>query len=197
MNKNNVVNNLAEAVTLDSWAGSSSMKDAQDLIDALVAKDSDGSIASAVETALAASPATLAAAVATNLELPTFGIIDEVVDLTGNAALYKAISEDVPAGAVILSVQANIDATVTGGSTTVKIGIGLNASDPDKYGLSGNLAQNTKINTTPALARLSADTTLDVCACATNGAAGDTNITAGKVHVKIVYQLFADLADTA
>ena len=123
-------------------------------------------------------------------------VIEEVVSLAENDAKYKAMTTPIPAGAVILSVQANIEATVTGGSTTVKIGLGPNGGDVDAYGLSGDLVKNTKINTIPAWAVLATETAIDVNGVVTNGSAlGDTNITAGSVRVRVVYLQLVSLAN--
>lgn len=120
-------------------------------------------------------------------------IIDQTVSFAGNAALYKAMTTPIPAGAVILSVQANVQAALTGGSTTVKVGLGPNASDPDKYGKTSDLTQNQKIDTVPAWTVLSAQEAIDVCACATDGSAGDTALTVGSVRVRIVYLALTSL----
>lgn len=123
--------------------------------------------------------------------------IEEVVDLTGNAAKYKSLTTAIPAGSSVLAVQANIEAAVTGGGTTVKVGIGLNGSATNKYGVIAALTKNTKLNTiNPALPVLAGNETIDVCGVTTAGnALGDTNITAGKVRVRVVYLALTSLAD--
>lgn len=124
-------------------------------------------------------------------------ILEETISFAGNVALYKAMTATLPAGAVILSAQANIESALTGGGTTVKVGLGLNASDPDKYGLSTVLTKNAKITTVPAHAVLAGATRLDLCSCATAGGAGDTALTVGSVRVRIVFSALFDLADAA
>lgn len=124
-------------------------------------------------------------------------ILEETISFVANAALYKAMTTPVPAGAVILSAQANVQTALTGGSTTVKVGLGLNASDPDKYGLSSALTKNAKISTIPDWAVLAAPEAIDVCSCASNGAAGDTALTVGSVRVRVVYLAVADLVNAA
>jgi hypothetical protein len=119
----------------------------------------------------------------------SFLVVDEVVDLTGNAALFKAMATAIPAGAIIEEVVQAITVLVVGGGTTVKTGIGLNGSDPDAYGLAGALTKNTKkAGRVEPPAPLAAATTLEVCGCTTAGALGDTNLTAGKVRVRVTYR---------
>lgn len=122
-------------------------------------------------------------------------ILEETISFVDNAALYKAMTATIPAGSVILAVQANIESALTGGGTTVKVGVGLNASDPDKYGLSSALTKNAKISTIPAHAVLAGATQLDVCACATAGGSGDTALTVGSVRVRVVFASVFNLAD--
>lgn len=114
--------------------------------------------------------------------------IDETVDLTDAGAKYVSMTNAVPTGAVIVSVQANIETLAVAGGTTVKIGIGANAGDVDAYGKTTALTKNLKINTIPDWAVLAADTTLDVCGIVTDGSAlGNTNLSAGSVRVVIRY----------
>jgi len=111
-------------------------------------------------------------------------------------SLHTDLTENVPAGAVILSVQANIETAVTGGSTTTKIGIGEEA-DPDKYGLSADLAKNTKIDTIPDWAVVADAEDIKVNACADAGTDGDTKLTVGTVRVRIIYAVPVSLDDAA
>jgi len=125
-------------------------------------------------------------------------VMEEDVDLTDAGAKYVAMSNALPSGAVILSVQANIETLVEAGGTTVKVGIGVQDGDMDEYGLSGDLLQNTKIDTIPDWAVLAAEKTLHVCGCTTDGSAlGDTNLSAGLVRVRIVYLALNSLDDAA
>lgn len=114
-------------------------------------------------------------------------VIEETISFAGNAALYKAMTTPIPAGSVIVAVQANIQAALTGGGTTVKLGLGPNASDPDKYGKTSALTKNLKIDTMPTWAQLASNEAIDLCACATAGGAGDTALTVGSVRVRIAY----------
>ena len=115
------------------------------------------------------------------------------------SATLNAISTtllSVPANHVILAVNTNIDAALTGGSTTAKVGIGVAASDPDLYGLSADLNKNTKTNVSPTFAMLAAQADLSINACATGGALGDTALTVGKVRVRVVTLSFPALPNT-
>lgn len=119
----------------------------------------------------------------------SFLIVDEVVDLTGNAALFKAMVAQIPAGAIIEEVVHAITELVVGGGTTVKTGIGLNGSAPSAYGLAGALTVNTKkAGRVEPPAPLAVATNLEVCGCTVAGALGDTNLTAGKVRVRVTYR---------
>jgi hypothetical protein len=121
-------------------------------------------------------------------------VLDEVVDLTSAGAKFVAMTTAVPSGAVILGVESNIDAAITAGGTSVKVGIGLNAGDVDKYGLSDDLSQNTKTNLIPDWTVLSSSEQIDVCAVVTDGSAlGDTNFSAGMVRVRVYFLALAGL----
>lgn len=144
-----------------------------------------GSAASAVALALGATAA----------EGARIKIIDETVSFVDNTALYKAMTTPIPAGAVILCVQANVQSALTGGGTTVKVGLGPNSSDPDKYGKTSALTKNAKINTVPDWAVLGSQEAIDICACASDGSAGDTALTVGSVRVRIVYLDVANLVN--
>lgn len=103
----------------------------------------------------------------------------------------------VPAGAVILAVQANVETALTGGGTTVTFALGT-TGDPDKYGYPGSdtLAQNAKIDTIPDWAVLSSAEAIVLTGAATGGTAdGDTALTVGSVRVRIVYEALNSLDD--
>lgn len=120
-------------------------------------------------------------------------VIDETVPLSG---LAVDLTEDVPAGAVILAVQGNIEVLAVAGGTTVKVGIGV-AADPDKYGKTSALTKNLKVDTIPAHAVLASLEDLQIFACATAGGAGDTGFSAGSFRVRIVYVALNSLDDAA
>lgn len=123
-------------------------------------------------------------------------VIDEVVDLTAAGAKFVALTNTIPAKSVILAVSANVEELAVAGGTSVKIGIGPNGTDPDKYGFTGALTKNTKLSTILADVVLSSAEQIDVCAVTTAGSAlGDSNFTAGKVRVRIAYKKLIDLAD--
>lgn len=125
-------------------------------------------------------------------------VIDETISLASLGAKFVALTTAIPSGAVIVSAQLNVEALVVAGGTTVKVALGINDGDVDKYGITTNLTKNQKINTIPDWAVLSAEEQIDVCAVVTNGSAlGDTNVSAGSVRVRIVYLQLASLTNAA
>jgi len=133
------------------------------------------------------------------------GDVIERIGLTATEGMELVVYEDtvspaavetnlinVPANALIVSVQANCEAALTGGGTTVTWSIGT-AADPDKYGTAGDgagdtLAQNGKLNFMPAWTFLTASEQMVLTGCATGGAAdGDTALTVGSVRVRVIY----------
>jgi len=162
---------------------------------ALVADASNGHTLTA-GAAAAAVALRFGAAASEGLEVK---VIDETVVLTN--AVETDLTETVPAGAVVLSVQANLETAVTGDGTgddgLTKVGIGLTA-DPDKYGKTSALTQNAKIDTIPDWAVLAAEETVTVKACDDNGDAVTEKFTAdGEVRVRIVYAACNSLADAS
>lgn len=124
-------------------------------------------------------------------------IVEETISFAANAALFKELAYLFPANAVIVSAQANIEAALTGGGTTAKVGLGTEA-DPDAYGKTSALTKNAKIDTQPdAAAGFAAPTALRLSSCAADGSAGDTALTVGSVRVRIVYRALVSLADAA
>jgi len=114
--------------------------------------------------------------------------LEETVDLTAAGAKFVAMAAAIPAGAVIIGAQANIQTAVTAGGTTVKVALGLHGVDVDLYGKSTGLTKNLKIDTVPDWAVLGTATTIDVCGVTTSGAAlGSANLSAGTVRVRIMY----------
>lgn len=116
-----------------------------------------------------------------------------------------------PANSVVDSVQANAEAALTGGGTTVTYGIGI-TGDVDKFGTvyaagaqSNSLAKNSKINMIgdpgpnagAGLHGMNAATVAVklIGAAAGGTAAGDTALTVGSVKVRIVYRVIASIAD--
>ncbi len=121
---------------------------------------------------------------------------EEVVALAAAGAKFVAMTNAIPAGAVILSAQLNLDSLVVASGTSVKVGLGDHAGVCNTYGNTADLVKNHKSNLLPAYAVLAGATTLDVCACATDATGlGDGNFTAGNVRVRIVYLKAASLPD--
>jgi hypothetical protein len=144
-------------------------------------------------TAGAATAAASLTLGATSTEGLQFMVIDEDVVLAG-AVAAKDLTQDVPTGAVILAVQANLDTAITA-TTAVKVGVGV-AADPDKYGKTSALTQNAKIDTIFATwTVLSGAEDVQVYACDTAGAAAGT-LNAGTVRVRIVYLACNSLDNT-
>jgi len=106
------------------------------------------------------------------------------------------LEQDFPAGAVVLSVRANIHTLVVAGSTSVKIGIGI-TTDEDKYGKTTGLTKNLKITTIPDWAVLAAAEDVQVQVCDTSGDEGDTAASAGIVTVELIWAELANLANQA
>ncbi len=121
-------------------------------------------------------------------------VVDETV--SGLAAISTDLTADIPSGAYLLSVQANIETLVVAGGTSVKVGIGP-TSDPDKYGITSAFTKNLKIDTIPPHAVLSGAEDVQINMCATGGAIGDTAASAGAVRIRIVYALPNSLIDAA
>lgn len=114
-------------------------------------------------------------------------VIDETVSGFTGAKTFD-LTEDIPAGAVILSVQANIETTVVAGGTSVKVSVGVAGGDVDKYGKTADFSQNAKIDTLPDWAVLASAEDVEIGIVVTDGTTlGDTNASAGAVRVRIVY----------
>lgn len=126
--------------------------------------------------------------------------MEETVDLTDAGAKFVAMTNPIPDGAIIRVAQANLEVAVTGATANdlAKVGIGINGSDPDQYGLSAALTLNNKIDTyVTTLAALSGATTLEVCACTTGGALSADNFATGSVRVVVIYDVLNSLDNAA
>jgi len=128
-------------------------------------------------------------------------VIDETVELTN--AVETDLTSTLPAGAVVLCAQVNLEAAITGDGTgddgLVKIGLGITA-DPDQYGKTADLAQNTKIDTIPDWAVIAAEETVTIKGCDAAGAAVTEKFTGGTgqdVRVRIVYIVPNSLDDAS
>lgn len=126
-------------------------------------------------------------------------VVDEIVTLTN--AVETNLTNTIPAGAVILSVQANLETLVDGDASgddlLAKVGIGVTA-DPDKYGITSALTKNLKADKIPDWAVLGSNETVTVKAAKTDGSAATEKFVAGgKVRVRIVYLRTNSLDDAA
>ena len=120
---------------------------------------------------------------------PTEGLELVVYEETVSPAAVETNLLNTPAGAVLLSVQANVETLLVAGGTSVTFAVGI-AADPDKYGYPGSdtLAQDAKVDTIPDWAVLAASEQMVLTAAATGGTAdGDTAFTAGSVRVRAAY----------
>jgi len=102
----------------------------------------------------AATPAVALRLGATATEGLEVKVYDETIELT------NAVSTDttcvIPAGAVILSAQVNLEAAITGDASgddlLATVGLGISGGDEDGYGETSALTQNAKIaSVSPAL----------------------------------------------
>ncbi len=119
-------------------------------------------------------------------------VIDEVV---ATGAINNDLTEDIPDGAVIISVQANVETAMTGGGTTDSYAIGT-SGNPDLYSpVVGLLTQNIKLDTVIDWTVLSGAEDVQVNGVTAAGAAGDTALTVGTVRVRIVYLALNSLDD--
>ncbi len=183
----------APKVTTDTIAEKTSA--AGVTIDGVQAKDGGINATASLRT----SAGSAAGAIAANFgnvstEGLTQKVLEETISFAANTDLAKALTAKLPAGAVVLSAQANIQAAITGGGTTAKLGVGI-ASDPDKYGKTSALTKNAKITTLPDWAVIASEETVGLYACAADGSAGDTALTVGSARVRIVFLVAVDLAN--
>ena len=127
-------------------------------------------------------------------------VINEVVTLT-NAVSGALTAGAIPAGAVVLCVQGNLDSAVAGDASgddlLAKVGIGI-SSDKVKYGVTSGLTKNLKIDTIPAYA-VNAGETILIYAIKADGATACTEkfVAGGLVRVRIVYAVCNSLDDAA
>ncbi len=153
--------------------------------------DSDNAIDTLGLSAGAAAAAVAMRFGASSTEGLEVRVIDETVQLTN--AVETDLTETVPDGAVILSAQSNLEATLTGEANgddgQVKIGISV-TGDPNKYGLTPDLIKDSKSDAIPDWAVLSGAETVTIKAADTNGAAVTELFTGGAgqdVRVRIIY----------
>lgn len=111
--------------------------------------------------------------------------VEQTISFAANDAFFKVVTFENTGPLIVLSAQLNIQAALTGGSTTVKVGLGTEA-DPDLFGLTAALTKNSKITTIPDWAVITTATPIRVSSCASNGTEGDTALTVGSVRVRLV-----------
>lgn len=114
-------------------------------------------------------------------------VVEESIALS--TAAIHTMTLEIPIGAVIRLVQANLETLIVATTATdVGIGTETGTDDPNLYGLSGDLLQNTKIDTIPDWAVLSAAEEIGVFACDSAGDAAGT-LNSGTVRVRVVYDI--------
>lgn len=126
-------------------------------------------------------------------------VLEQTVTLTN--AVQTDLTNVIPAGAVILSVQGNLETLVAGDESGddlgAKVGIGVTA-DPDKYGISSALTKNLKIDKIPDWAVLGSNEQITVKLAKTDGSAATEKFVAGGlVRVRVVYLMTNSLDDAA
>lgn len=128
----------------------------------------------------------------------TEGLEVRVYEATLNPNAIETAALNTPAGAVILSVQANVEGALTAGSTTVTWSIGINGT-VDKYGTvtgGDGLTQNGKLDTIADWAVLGGAEQMVLAGAITGGGtAGDTALSVGSVRIRVVYLMTNSLDD--
>jgi len=149
--------------------------------------------------AAAAVAMRLGASATEGLEIKVY---DETIDLTNAAAVDTSCV--IPAGAVILSVQGNLEKAVTGDASgdnlMADIGLGVSGGDEDAYAEFGAMTKNAKADGIPDWSVLAAETTVAIFGLKADG---DTACTekftalAGAVRVRVVYAVPNSLDNAA
>ena len=126
-------------------------------------------------------------------------VIDETVTLTN--AVEDDLTETLPAGAVVLSAQLNLETAVTGDASGDDgldlVGLGTTA-DPDLLTITSALTKNAKADTIPDWAVLASETTITIKAVDDGGAAVTEKFVAGGiVRARIVYAVPNSLDDAS
>lgn len=122
--------------------------------------------------------------------------IEEVLTLTN--AVSRAMSRQVPVGAVIRSIHVNNETLVvgdgTGDNALERIGVGI-TGNAAKYGATQNLLKNTKLSRNVPHAVLAAAETITLFGVATNGttAATERFVAGGRVRIRVCYVVPLDL----
>jgi len=153
-------------------------------------------------TAGAATPAVAARFGKTATEGLELKVYDETIQLTN--AVKTDTTLVLPAGAVVIAAQLNLEATITGDGSgddlLAKIGLGMSGGDEDAFDNTADLVKNTKINNVPDWA-VSAGGTVSIFALKTDGATACTEKFTGgagqNVRVRIAYLACNGLDDAA
>jgi len=116
----------------------------------------------------------------------TEGLELRVYEATLSPAAVETNAINLPANSQVLSVQSNVETALTGGGTTDSYGLGT-AADPDKYGSSATLTQNSKTDYIGVGTSLTSSEQMVLTGTASETADGDTALTVGTVRVRVVY----------
>lgn len=120
-------------------------------------------------------------------------VLDCTVTLSGAVASID-LPANIPNYSVIRLCQVKATTAITT-TTATKWGLGV-AADPDKYGLSADLNQNTDINNIPTPAPLASGEDVQLYACDNSGVAAGT-LDTGTFHVRIEVDVVSPLSDAA
>jgi hypothetical protein len=123
-------------------------------------------------------------------------VIDEIIDVSVGGKTIN-LTNVVPQGAMLFSVQAHNRSGITAGGTSARVGLG-DDSDPDKYKLYKKTIDEQGIadialDGTP----LAGDEQITVNACTTGGVLGDSDFANGTIRVRVVYFQIRDLESVA
>jgi hypothetical protein len=122
--------------------------------------------------------------------------VEEILTLT--LAVSRAMTAQIPVGAVIRSIHVNNETLVagdgTGDNALERIGVGI-AGNVAKYGATANLLKNTKLSRNVPHAVLAAAETITLFGVATNGttAATERFVAGGRVRIRVCYVVPLDL----
>jgi hypothetical protein len=124
-------------------------------------------------------------------------VIDETLTLTN--AVSRAMTAQIPVGAVITGVAVNLETAVDGDNTNdnllARIGLGITGTVA-KYGQVTTLTRNSKLTRIPAHAVLTAAETLTLFALKTDNTAATERFAAGgRVRVRVTYATGDPLPD--
>ena len=122
-----------------------------------------------------------------------FASLDETLVIPGATAFVETAGS-IPAGAVLHSVQVNLETAVTQ-TTGTEVGLGDDSPDPDRFDEQALLAQNSKLGgMVDGFAVEAAARKLRFYSTDGAGAAAGT-LDTGTVRIKAVYEIAEDLPD--